>query len=387
MQRSRRLEGKFSSLLIILPHSLTLQMFNSEIISTEHIDLVHDVAYDYYGLRFATCSSDQTIKVWDKNENDEWTVTSSWKAHSASVWRLDWSHPEYGQILASCSFDRTVAVWEEALIEKASPGITMNRRWVRRAILVDSRTNVTDCKFAPKNLGLILATTSSDGFIRIYEAPEITNLSQWALQHEIDCKAPLSCISWNSSLYRLHAPMIAVGSDDASTTNTGKVFIFEYSENSRRWAKTETIASVTDEVHDLAFAPSLGRSYHILAVASKELHIFSIKPILDTTSPQRLEVAVANLADNSDRIATRVWRVSWNVTGTLLASTGDDNFVRLWKMNYRESWRCVCIFSPQSKIANLQESLPASTYDKPNTNTTRYYKRGTITHPNQVPWH
>lgn len=257
-------------------------MFNTETINTQHQDLVHDIAYDFYGIRFASCSSDQTIKVWDKNESDEWSVTSSWKAHSGSVWRLSWAHAEFGQILASCSFDRTVSVWEETLADKSSPtSAQIRHRWVRRAILVDSRSNVTDCKFGPKNLGLILATTSSDGFIRIYEAPEITNLSQWPLQHEIDCKLPLSCVTWNTSLYRLHVPMLAVGSDDSSSNASGgKVFVFEYSDSARRWTKTETIATVSDEVHDLAFAPSLGRSFHVLAVASKDLHVFNLKPIL-----------------------------------------------------------------------------------------------------------
>jgi WD40 repeat protein len=27
----------------------------------------------------------------------------------------------------------------------------------------------------------------------------------------------------------------------------------------------------------------------------------------------------------------QVWRLSWNVTGTILASSGDDGYVRLWK--------------------------------------------------------
>jgi len=31
-----------------------------------HDDYVHDISYDFYGKRLATCSSDQKIKIWDK---------------------------------------------------------------------------------------------------------------------------------------------------------------------------------------------------------------------------------------------------------------------------------------------------------------------------------
>lgn len=137
-------------------------------------------------------------------------MSASWKAHSGSVWRLSWAHPEFGQVLATCSFDRTVSVWEETVGEKTAPTMTPVKRWVRRTNLVDSRTSVTDVKFGPKNQGLLLATCSVDGVIRIYEAPDIMNLSQWTLSYDIACKFPLSCLSWNKSMYRLHAPMIAV---------------------------------------------------------------------------------------------------------------------------------------------------------------------------------
>jgi nucleoporin SEH1 len=63
-------------------------------------------------------------------------------------------------------------------------------------------------------------------------------------------------------------------------TNEPKVFIFEYSELNRRWNKTETINSITDPVHDVAFGPNVGRSYHVLAVASKDVSIFNLKPIM-----------------------------------------------------------------------------------------------------------
>lgn len=116
-------------------------MFEAQEINAEHKDLIHDVAYDFYGQRMATCSSDQyvkvcpsivlvrycsclsyvlvqlfnyfDVKVWDQNSDGKWTLTSSWKAHSGSVWKLTWAHPEFGQVLATCSFDRTAAVWEE----------------------------------------------------------------------------------------------------------------------------------------------------------------------------------------------------------------------------------------------------------------------------------
>lgn len=39
-------------------------MFAPKSIQTDHEDLIHDVAYDFYGKRLATCSSDQTVKVW-----------------------------------------------------------------------------------------------------------------------------------------------------------------------------------------------------------------------------------------------------------------------------------------------------------------------------------
>lgn len=316
----------------------------------------------------ATCSSDQTIKVFEQNEKGQWIVSSSWKAHSGSIWKLDWGHPEYGQILASASFDRTASIWEECVSEKPVPTSSSTKRWIRRTNLVDSRTSVTDVKFGPKTLGLVIATSSSDGTIRIYEAPDIMNLSQWTLQHEIACKSPLSCLSWNPSLFRLHAPMIAAGSD--STANEPKVFIFEYSEYNRKWAKTETLANVTDPVHDIAFAPNCGRSYHVLAVASKDVSIFNLKPIADPTGNNRLDVTVA--AQFNDHYCT-VWRVTWNVTGTMLASSGDDGYLRMWRMNYQKGWKCVCSFKPEANMPPTLEHPPTITTP---VSTTKFFKKG-----------
>ena len=70
----------------------------------------------------------------------------------------------------------------------AGGAATGSNNWIQRTRLVDSRTSVTDVKFAPRNMGLMLATCSADGIVRIYEATDVMNLSEWSLQHEIPCK-------------------------------------------------------------------------------------------------------------------------------------------------------------------------------------------------------
>jgi len=329
-------------------------MYVSKSINADHKDLIHDVAYDFYGRRMATCSSDQTVKVWDQDDAGSWTCSATWKTHYGSVWKVTWAHPEFGQVIATCSFDRTAAVWEE-IVGEGKTGTGGQNHWVKKTSLVDSRTSVTDVKFGPKQLGLILATCSADGTVRIYEAPDVMNLSQWSLQHEIHCKLPCSCISWNPSLSRLHSPMIAVGSDDTGATGApaGKVFVYEYSDSSRRWLKVETFSTITDPVHDIAFAPNIGRSYHVLAVASKDLRIITLRPLTDqsaTGGGTRFDIRQAGQFE--DHGAT-VWRVSWNITGTILASSGDDGQIKLWKANYMDNWKCVSTLRSDGQVADV----------------------------------
>uniref|UniRef100_A0AAY4DBY9 Nucleoporin SEH1 n=1 Tax=Denticeps clupeoides TaxID=299321 RepID=A0AAY4DBY9_9TELE len=332
-------------------YSFCRDMFVARSIAADHKDLIHDVSYDFHGRRMATCSSDQSVKVWDKNESGEWHCTSSWKTHSGSVWRVKWAHPEFGQVLASCSFDRTAVVWEE-IVGDSGDKQRGQSHWIKRTTLVDSRTSVTDVKFAPKHMGLMLTTCSADGVVRIYEAPDVMNLSQWSLQHEISSKLSCSCISWSPSSSRAHSPLIAVGSDDSNTISGGKVQVYEYSENTRKYAKVETLMTVTDAVHDIAFAPSLGRSFHVLAVATKDVRIFKLVPLrkeTTSTGPTKFEVQIVAQFDSHN---SQVWRVSWNITSTLLASSGDDGCVRLWKANYMDNWKCTGILKGDGSPAN-----------------------------------
>ena len=119
--------------------------FNQQV--SDHADSVTDISFDFYGRRFASCSSDNTIKVWSRVTNtDEWEPQSIERAHTKGINRLSWAHPEYGQVIASCSDDKTVKVFEEQ--EKITGN--GNRRWVQKAEIKDSKSSVNDVKFAPK---------------------------------------------------------------------------------------------------------------------------------------------------------------------------------------------------------------------------------------------
>ncbi|KAK2094725.1 Nucleoporin SEH1 [Saguinus oedipus] len=186
---------------------------------------------------------------------------------------------------------------------------------------------------------------------------------------------------------RAHSPMIAVGSDDSSPNAMAKVQIFEYNENTRlsmsserlglqqccpvehaalasgpetigvettvKYAKAETLMTVTDPVHDIAFAPNLGRSFHILAIATKDVRIFTLKPVrkelTSSGGPTKFELHIVAQFDNHN---SQVWRVSWNITGTVLASSGDDGCVRLWKANYMDNWKCTGILKGNGSPVN-----------------------------------
>ena len=38
---------------------------------------------------------------------------------------------------------------------------------------------------------------------------------------------------------------------------------------------------------------------------------------------------------------SQAWRLSWNVTGTVLAASGDGGIVKLFKSDFHGKWKCV----------------------------------------------
>ena len=76
---------------------------------------------------------------------------------------------------------------------------------------------------------------------------------------------------------------VGLGKCENTHTNIQKrfienIYIYIWTVNIyRKWLKMETLFQITDPVHDVRFAPNLGRSYFLLAIAARELSIVSMK--------------------------------------------------------------------------------------------------------------
>ena len=71
-----------------------------------HRDIILATAYNFYGTRSATVSSDHRVKIQDRNDvTGQWSVTDSWTAHDAEVTDVKWNGPFVGENLATIGED------------------------------------------------------------------------------------------------------------------------------------------------------------------------------------------------------------------------------------------------------------------------------------------
>ena len=90
----------------------------------------------------------------------------------------------------------------------------------------------------------------------------------------------------------------------------------------------------------------------MLAVASKDLRMITLKPVPETgkdsgAGGSRFDIKQAGQFEEH---GSSVWRVCWNITGTILASSGDDGCVKLWKANYLDNWACVSTLRADGQV-------------------------------------
>lgn len=338
---------------------------------TGHEDLVHDIKYDYYGRQLATCSSDLMIKIFTlSSSTNEWELTDTFKAHDSSIVSLDWCSPEFGRLIISGSYDGLVKIWEETSTTKVVNEGNSKRNWQLMAKLSDTRSPVFNCKFSPSFLGLKIGVLGHDSQLRVYCCSDPSNVTSWGLKESYDLipegfTQPVAhlqsdyCLDWCKSKF-LEETLVCSCLDLLS-------FMQRDPSNSNKLAKVLDVYDHNGLIREVAWAPSMGRSYELVATACQDgfVRIYKITGLGNSHKDSGSETEHANenkmqkyyklrnpsnfkveLISKNDDHKGEVWSVAWNLTGTVLSSAGDDGKIRLWKQSYMDEFQCVSIITP-----------------------------------------
>ncbi|KAF4525558.1 hypothetical protein B566_EDAN015115 [Ephemera danica] len=229
-------------------------------VDTGHEDMIHDAKMDYCGTRLATCSSDQSVKIYDVRNGTQ-TLIADLRGHEGPVWQVAWAHPKYGNLLASCSYDRKLIIWKET-----------NDKWVKHYEYSNHDSSVNSVAWAPHELGLILACGSSDGCISIIinTSPGIWDNRKIVNAHTIGCNS----VSWAPATIpnSVFDPAAAAGSKPVKRLVSGGCdnLVKIWREENDAWVEEAKLERHSDWVRDVAWAPSIGLPASYIASGSSE---------------------------------------------------------------------------------------------------------------------
>lgn len=311
-------------------------------IESQHEDMIHDCQFDYYSKKLATCSSDRTIKIFDVS-GDIYHNSATLTGHEGPIWEVCWAHPKFGVLLASCSYDGSVIIHREA----------PQNTWARAYEHKFHDSSVNSIAWAPHEFGLVLACASSDGRVSILEHKN----GAWNIKHFQNDTLGCNSVSWapyssNTSHAESDGSLIrrlVTGSCD------NQVRIWKSQDGGGEdgtWAEELRSCGAqsphADWVRDVAFAPNGAVPYSLFASCSEDrsVYIWKLKGGgAQGHSPITVwEPTLLQIFDSP------VWRISWSITGSVLAVSTGDHQVSLWKQSVDESWM---------QISSIDEETPA----------------------------
>jgi len=305
-------------------------------VDTQHDDMVHDAQLDYYGTKLATSSSDRTVKIYDVSGNS-YAPNATLTGHSGPIYQLSWSHPKYGTLLASASFDGSVLIHRES----------RQGEWILvKAFVGLHESSVNSVQFAPHEYGLVCAAGSSDGKVSILtHGGESNGDDEWTVEYLNDTPLGVNAVSWapygvgkekegeDEQCEPLPPRLVTGGSDNG---------IRMWTKNASTGIWEQTVVECSDAHHkdwvrDVACAPSIIPGMNVIASCSEDKTVIIWKQGGDDTAADEKKWSAKVLNTFEDP----VWRVSWSITGNILAVSSGDANVTLWKEELDGVWSLV----------------------------------------------
>jgi protein transport protein SEC13 len=332
--------------------------------------MIHDSKLNYYGTKLATTSSDQTTKVYALTSNSQ-TLSATLTGHTGPVWGCDWSHPKFGNLLATCGFDGQVIIYREQQggqwleIKRWSAGESLFVVVVSLRAYPNSpphlpppsatdtatslnaqaqQSSINHVEFAPHQHGLILACASSSGFVTLLtHQPD----DSWTSSSFLDNSLGVNSLSFAPFDEKLSSSSSAEGGGQTApklrlvTGGCDNRLRFHSADPSAGsvWRADEnpissaSVASHRDWVRDVAWAPTPGPASTVASCGEDgQVLIWDEK----VTTPGNTLWSSTVLHDFG--AAMPVWRVSWSVTGNVLAVSAGEGDVSLWKVDGFGKW-------------------------------------------------
>lgn len=236
---------------------------------------------------------------------------------------MSWAHPKYGNILASAGYDGKVFIWRE-----------QSNQWQKIFDFALHKASVNTVSWSPHESGCLLACASSDGNVSVLEFKDNSSEHTIFPAHGLGVNA----VSWAPAT----TPGSIVSSAPGPGTTGARRFVTGGCDNQLKlWAydpasqsykqEREPLTGHTDWVRDVAWSPTvLQKSYIASASQDKTVRIWT------SDSPDSTQWQCKVLSFES-----AVWRVSWSLSGNVLAVSSSDNKVTLWKETIRGEWDCV----------------------------------------------
>ena len=194
--------------------------------------------------------------------------------------------------------------------------------------------------WSPPDLGCLLACASSDGQVSVLEFRD----NQWGHTIFPAHTMGVNAVSWAPSG---GLPGAIARKSDASAPSTptrrfatggsdNEVKIWEWNAQQNTYTQMLSLPEGhSDWVRDVAWSPTLlSKTYIASASQDKSVKIWT------STNPNETGswILATTLKDFGDAV---LWRVSWSLSGNVLAVSGSDGRVTLWKENLRGVWECV----------------------------------------------
>ena len=306
---------------------------------TAHSGTIHDAQLDYYGKRLATASADASIRVWDVS-TEQHNILAEIREHTAPVWQVSWAHPKFGSLLASASYDKQVIIWKEA---RAGDWQALYRD-------VSHSGSVNGISWSPWEFGLNLATASSDGHVGIISnkggdkwcRKQINNAHMYGVNAVSWCPAtsPATLASGPAVQgAQLSAQRMVTGGCD----NLVKIWKLVDEEWVEQYRFPQN--SHSDWVRDVAWRPNIGIPSNTIASCSEDKTVIIWTQEMEG-QPWKEQAKLS--------LPAPVWRLSWSVTGSILAAACGDNTVQLYKETTDNEWLPVTSFNEQGVAAPFE---------------------------------